>query len=186
MTVDDGASSEVVGAYCKWAADSGARFTFFVTGQFDAWRDNKKLLAPLVDSGQVQLGNHTWSHAALTSLSQAGVADELRRCKTFLKNTYGVDGTPYYRPPFGYRNAAVDQVAADLGYTMPTMWDGSLSDSGLVTEKFLIGAARKYFRAQRIVIGHANHDPVTHVYGRFTEIIRNRKLQMVTLDDYFA
>ena len=49
---------------------------------------------------------------------------------------------------------------------MPTLWDGSIADSGLVTEKFLIGMARKYFRAQRIVIGHANHDPVTQVFRR--------------------
>lgn len=185
LTVDDGASSEVVGAYAKWAADSGARFTFFVTGQYDAWRDNKKALAPLVESGQIQLGNHSWTHADLTALTAAGVAEELGRCEKLLKNTYGVTGTPYYRPPFGYRNAAVDKVAADLGYTMPTLWDGSLSDSGVVTEKFLIGAARRYFRAQRIVIGHANHEPVTRVYGRFNQIIADRRLQTVTLNDYF-
>ncbi|GAA3954820.1 polysaccharide deacetylase family protein [Gordonia caeni] len=185
LTVDDGASSAVVGAYAKWAVDSGARFTFFVTGQFDAWRENRAVLRPLVESGQVQLGNHSWTHADLTSLTARGVADELRRTKRFLRNEYGVDGTPYYRPPFGYRNALVDKVAADLGYTMPTLWDGSLSDSGLVTQKFLIGAARKYFRPQRLVIGHANHEPVTHVYGRFTEIIAHRRLQMVTLNDYF-
>ena len=32
---------------------------------------------------------------------------------------------------------------------------------------------------------HANHDPVTQVFGGFTRIIRRRKLQMVTLNDYF-
>lgn len=185
LTVDDGASSHVVRAYCEWARDSGARFTFFVTGQYDAWRDNRDVLRPLVESGQVQLGNHSWSHPALTSLSASGVAEELRRTKDFLLREYGVDGTPYYRPPFGYRDAQVDRVAADLGYTMPTLWDGSLSDSGLVTQQFLIGAARKYFRPQRLVIGHANHDPVTHVYGKFTDIVRHRRLQLVTLDDYF-
>ncbi len=186
LTVDDGASAAVVGAYCRWAVDSGARFTFFVTAQYESWRENRALLRPLVESGQVQLGNHTWSHPSLTSLSAAGVADELRRCERFLRNEFGVSGAPYFRPPFGYRNAAVDAVAADLGYTMPTLWDGSLSDSGVVTEKFLIGAARQYFRAQRVVIGHANHEPVTHVYGKFTDIIRHRKLQTVTLNDYFA
>ncbi|WP_448222538.1 polysaccharide deacetylase family protein [Gordonia iterans] len=186
LTVDDGSSSAVVAAYCQWANDSGARFTFFVTGQYDAWRENRSVLRPLVESGQVQLGNHSWTHADLTSLTAKGVAEELRRTKDFLRDEYGVDGTPYYRPPFGYRNATVDKVAADLGYTMPTLWDGSIADSGLVTEKFLIGMARKYFRPQRIVIGHANHDPVTRVYGKFNDIIAHRKLSMVTLDDVFA
>ncbi len=78
-------------------------------------------------------------------------------------------------------------MAADLGYTMPTLWYGSLSDSGLITERYLVQCARKYFRPQTVVIGHANHDPpVTKVYPELVEIIRHRKLRMVTLDDYFA
>lgn len=186
LTVDDGASSEVIGAYVEFARDTGARFTFFVTGSFDGWTDHRAELAPLVESGQIQLGNHTWTHPALTELSAKGIADELGRTKRFLKKNFGVDGTPYYRPPFGYHNAAVDAVAADLGYTMPTLWYGSLSDSGLITERYLVQCARKYFRPQTVVIGHANHDPVTKVYPELVEIIRHRKLRMVTLDDYFA
>lgn len=183
LTVDDGADADVVGAYARFARDTGARLTFFVTGSFDGWTAHRDVLRPLVDSGQVQLANHTWSHPSLVSLGGQGVARELERTKDFLRQNFGVDGTPFYRPPFGYRNAAVDAVAADLGYTVPTLWYGSLSDSGLVTEKYLLECARKYFREQAIVIGHANHAPVTRVYGQLTEIIRSRNLQLVTLAD---
>ncbi|QKT08760.1 polysaccharide deacetylase family protein [Gordonia sp. X0973] len=186
LTVDDGASSEVVRAYAAFARETGARFTFFVTGKYDSWRDNRDVLAPLVESGQIQLGNHTWTHPDLTSLAPQEVAQELQRNKEFLRNTFGVDGTPFYRPPYGFHNDEVDRVAADLGYTVPTLWYGSLSDSGVVTEQFLISAIRHYFLPQAIVIGHANHDPVTHVYQHFVNAIRDRHLQMVTLDDYFA
>ncbi|MET9326535.1 polysaccharide deacetylase family protein [Tsukamurella sp. NPDC003166] len=183
LTVDDGASAEVVGAYARFARDTGARLTFFVTGSFEGWTAHRDALRPLVDSGQVQLGNHTWSHPSLVSLGPQGVARELQRTKDFLRQNFGTDGTPYYRPPFGYHNAAVDAVAADLGYTVPTLWYGSLSDSGLVTEQYLLECARKYLREQAIVIGHANHATVTHVYGQLTEIIRSRNLQLVTLND---
>lgn len=186
LTVDDGASAEVVGAYIQWAKDTGARFTFFVTASYPGWLAHRATLRPLVESGQIQLGNHTWSHPALTSLTAAGVADELNRTKSFLRNHFGVDGTPYFRPPYGYHNSTVDKVAADSGYTMPTLWYGSLSDSGLITEKYLLQCARKYFRPQAVVIGHANHLPVTHVYPQLTEIIRSRGLRLVTLTDYFA
>ena len=186
LTVDDGASSEVVGAYIRFARDTGARFTFFVTGGFDSWTDHKAELRPLVESGQIQLGNHTWTHADLTSLSTEGVADELSRCKRFLRNTFGVDGTPFFRPPYGYHNETVDAVATDLGYTTPVLWFGSLSDSGLITERYLVQCARQYFHPQTVIIGHANHPPVTHVYPTLVEIIRERRLNMVTLDDYFV
>lgn len=183
LTVDDGASSEVVGAYIQFAKDTGARFTFFVTGYYPAWIDHRDALRPLVDSGQIQLANHTWDHADLTSLREVEVADELSRCKLFLRNTFGVTGWPYYRPPFGRHNSTVDRIAADLGYKVPVMWYGSLSDSGLITENYLVECAHQYFNPQTIVIGHANFPPVTRCYGQLVDIIRERKLALVTLDD---
>ncbi|WP_258195487.1 polysaccharide deacetylase family protein [Rhodococcus sp. OK519] len=185
LTVDDGTSADVVGAYIQFAKDTGARFTFFVTAVYDSWTVHKDALRPLVESGQIQLGSHTWDHPDLTKLSTTAAASQFQRTKTFLHNTFGVDGTPYYRPPFGYRNPAVDRIAADHGYTVPTLWHGSLSDSGLITEQYLLECARKYFVAQSIVIGHANHLPVTRVYGQLVDIIRERNLSMVTLDDVF-
>lgn len=185
LTVDDGDNSDVVGAYIDFARDTGARFTFFVTGVFRSWREHRNALLPLVESGQIQLGNHTWDHPRLTTLSDKGVADQLNRNKQFLQNTFGVDGTPFYRPPYGRHNAAVDRVAAELGYTAPTMWYGTLGDDQVISEKTLLQNARTYFRAQAVVIGHANHPAVTHVYPQLAEIMRERKLTMVTLDDYF-
>ncbi|MGW5386451.1 polysaccharide deacetylase family protein [Nocardia sp. NPDC003963] len=183
LTVDDGVSAEVVGAYIRFARDTGARFTFFVTACYDSWLAHRDELRPLVEAGQVQLANHTWSHADLTAGSEAAVADELSRCKLFLHNIFGVTGAPYYRPPFGRHNATVDRIAADLGYTVPVMWYGSLSDSGLITEQYLVECAHKYFNPQSIVIGHANFPPVTHCYGQLVDIIRERNLSLVTLDD---
>ncbi|MEU1980643.1 polysaccharide deacetylase family protein [Nocardia sp. NPDC019395] len=183
LTVDDGASAEVVGAYIKFAKDTGARFTFFVTAYYQSWTEHRDELRPLVESGQIQLANHTWDHADLTALPELAVADDLSRCKLFLRNTFGVDGMPYYRPPFGRRNATVDRIAADLGYRVPVMWYGSLSDSGLITEQYLLECAHKYFNPQAIVIGHANFPPVTRCYGQLVDIIRERKLSLVTLDD---
>ncbi|MEV6277198.1 polysaccharide deacetylase family protein [Nocardia sp. NPDC051832] len=183
LTVDDGASPEVVGAYIQFAKDTGARFTFFVTAHYDSWAIHRNALRPLVDSGQIQLANHTWSHADLTAISGSTVAYQLEAAKTYLHNNFGTDGTPYYRPPFGRHNSTVDRIAADLGYTVPTMWYGSLSDSGVITEDYLIECAYKYFNPQTIIIGHANAPAVTHCYGRLVDIIKERNLSMVTLND---
>ena len=185
LTVDDGANTDVVRLYTQFAADTGIRLTYFVNGMYPSWTDNRALLRPLVDSGQIQLGNHTWSHPDLTALSSSEVADQLTRNHQFLANTYGVDAAPFYRPPYGYHNASVRTVAADLGYTATTLWDGSLSDSSVITEDFLLSMADKYFTPQRIVIGHLNHMPVTHVYGQLVDLIRSRNLRTVTLRDVF-
>jgi peptidoglycan/xylan/chitin deacetylase (PgdA/CDA1 family) len=185
LTLDDGVNSEVVRAYTQLAKDTGLRLTFFVNGIYDSWTENLALLRPLVESGQIQLGNHTWSHPDLTTLTKSQIAQQLSRNDEFLKKTYRVGAKPYFRPPYAKHNAAVDAVAADLGYTVPTLWSGSLSDSTLITEEYIVKMADKYFTPQDIVIGHLNHLPVTHVYPQLIDIIRSRNLRTVTLNDVF-
>lgn len=186
LTLDDGVSTEVVRAYTQFAKDTGIRLTYFVNGTYPSWTDNLALLRPLVDSGQIQLGNHTWSHPDLTTVSAGRIADELTRNDIFLKNTYGVDAAPYFRPPYGKHNASVDSVAADLGYTAVTLWSGSLADSTVITEDYIVKMANQYFTPGSIVIGHLNHLPVTHVYPQLVDIIGSRNLRTVTLDDVFV
>jgi peptidoglycan/xylan/chitin deacetylase (PgdA/CDA1 family) len=185
LTVDDGVSSDVVRLYTQFAKDTGVRLTFFVNGTYRSWTDNLALLRPLVESGQIQLANHTWSHPDLTTLPKSRVAEQISRNDEFLKMNYGVDARPYFRPPYGRHNPTVDALAADMGYTTVTMWCGSLSDSTVVTEDFIVTMANRYFTAQSIVIGHLNHLPVTRVYPRLVEIIRARQLRTVTLNDVF-
>lgn len=184
-TVDDGADTEVVRLYTQFAKDTGVRLTYFVTGAYRSWTENSELLRPLVESGQIQLANHTWTHPDLTKLSPSQIADELGRTDAFLRNTYGVDAAPYFRPPYGHHNAEVDAVAADLGYQVPTLWCGDLRDSALLPEDEIVRTAYQFFAPQNIVIGHLNHPPITHVYGQLVDIIRARRLRTVTLNDVF-
>jgi peptidoglycan/xylan/chitin deacetylase (PgdA/CDA1 family) len=185
LTVDDGVSSEVVRLYTRFARDTGVRLTFFLNGVNKSWTENRDELRPLVDSGQIQLGNHTWSHPDLTTVSTSRIRDELTRNDRFMKDAYGVDAAPYFRPPYGKRNSVVDTVAADLGYTVPTLWSGSLADSTVITEDYIVKMANQYFTPRTIVLGHLNHLPVTHVYGQLVDIIRARNIRTVTLNDVF-
>jgi peptidoglycan/xylan/chitin deacetylase (PgdA/CDA1 family) len=53
----------------------------------------------------------------------------------------------------------------------------------VVNQDFIVTMADTHFRPRTIVIGHLNHPPVTHVYGRLIDIIRSRRLRTVTLND---
>ena len=185
-TIDDGANAEVIAAYAAFASATGVRLTMFVTGSYSAWDENVDVLAPLIASGQVQLGNHTWSHPDLTSLDDTGVAEELLRNHDFITETFGVDARPFYRPPFGYHDDRVDAIAAELGYRVPTLWYGSLSDSGEVPATLIVDLAHQWFLPQHIVIGHLNWMPVTTVFDELRGIIAERGLTTVTLNDVFS
>ena len=185
ITLDDGVDTGVVRAYCQLAKDTGIRLTMFVTGVYSSWTDNRDLLLPLVESGQIQLGNHTWIHPNLTRLTGRQIADELEQTDRFLKNTFGVDGTPYYRPPYGAYDDRVTSVAADLGYTTTTLWNGNLGDDQVLAPRDIVAHADQYYTAQSVVIGHLNHPPVTGVYHQLVDLVASRNLRTVTLNDVF-
>ncbi|KNC17820.1 hypothetical protein AC792_13305 [Arthrobacter sp. RIT-PI-e] len=184
-TVDDGSDAEVVRLYIDFARTTGTRLTFFLNGSYPAWSQHARLLQPLVASGQIQLGNHTWSHADLTGLDDAGIVDELQRNHDFIVSTYGIDPRPYYRPPYGYRDGRTDAAAASIGYTCPVMWYGSLADSGLRTDQEIIDLAHRWFQPAHIVIGHLNFLPVTRVFPHLHQLLTDRALTTITLDDLF-
>jgi peptidoglycan/xylan/chitin deacetylase (PgdA/CDA1 family) len=186
LTIDDGTSTEVVGAFAAFAADSGVRLTFFPNGCYRSWTDNAAALRPLVDSGQVAFGNHTWSHPDLTTLPDQQVAEEITRNQEFLRTTFGVRDTPFLRPPYGARNDRIDRIAADLGHPTVALWNGTFDDSRVLTADELLAAAREWFTAQTIVVGHANHPAITTVYGDLLALIADRGLRTVTLADVWA
>jgi peptidoglycan/xylan/chitin deacetylase (PgdA/CDA1 family) len=186
LTIDDGVNSEVVAAFAAFAADTGTRLTFFPNGCYRSWTDNAEAIRPLVESGQVAFGNHTWSHPDLTTLGDQEVAEEITRNQEFLRTTFGVADSPFLRPPFGARDERIDRIAADLGHPTVAMWNGTLEDSRVLSAGELLAAAQKWFTPQTIVVGHANHPTVTTVYGELLELIEERKLRTVTLADVWA
>jgi peptidoglycan/xylan/chitin deacetylase (PgdA/CDA1 family) len=186
LTVDDGTSTEVVGAFVDLASRTGVRLTFFPNGSYRSWTDVAPALRPLVESGQVSFGNHTWSHPDLTTLSDQQVADEITRADDFLRATYGVGSTPFLRPPYGAHTDRVDRVAADLGHPTIALWDGTLGDDTIITPAQLLGYAQQWFHAQHIVVGHANHPTVTQVMSDLMTLIEERQLVTVTLADVWS
>jgi peptidoglycan/xylan/chitin deacetylase (PgdA/CDA1 family) len=186
LTIDDGTNSDVVAAFAAFAVDAGVRLTFFPNGRYSSWQDNAVVLRPLVESGQVALGNHTWSHPDLTRLGDREIAEEIGRNRDFLAGTFGVRDTPFFRPPFGARDERVDRISADQGHPTVVMWNATLADSRVLTPAELMAAARKWFTAQAVVVGHANHPTVTTVYGELLDLIAERGLRTVTLADVWA
>ncbi|SET36165.1 Peptidoglycan/xylan/chitin deacetylase, PgdA/CDA1 family [Geodermatophilus poikilotrophus] len=185
LTLDDGTSSEVVGSVCRFVEDSGVRLTLFPNGRYSSWEENADRLQPLVDSGKVALGNHTWSHPDLTTLSEDGIAEEIGRNRDWIESTFGVR-TPFMRPPFGSHDDRVDRISADLGHPTIVMWNGTLEDNRLLTPAELMAAAREWFTAQAVIVGHVNQPTITTVYGELLELIAERGLQTVTLADVWS
>jgi peptidoglycan-N-acetylglucosamine deacetylase len=187
LTIDDGYDRATVAAYVRFATDTGIPLTFNPNGTYAAvWTPHAAALRPLIEAGQVQIGNHTFDHKDLRSLSDSAIRAQVERNDDWVRRTFGITTRPWFRPPFGFRTERTDAAVAAAGYTRILMWNGSLGDSALLTPKVLMEQASLYLRPGVIMLGHANHKTVTGLYKQLTDLIRHRDLQPVTLDAVFG
>ena len=135
---------------------------------------------------QVQMGNHTWDHANLLPLSSGAIAKEITRNEEWIQTTFGVTGRPYFRPPYGYYNKLVEQVAGDLGYTQILMWNGTFGDATPETPTQILALAEQWLKPGTIMLGHLNHPTILGLFDQIEAIIAERNLEPVTLDEMFG
>jgi peptidoglycan/xylan/chitin deacetylase (PgdA/CDA1 family) len=187
LTVDDGFCADCVSGYVDFVRRTGIHLTFCPNGIYaHEWEPHAPVLRPLIEAGQIQLMNHTFDHKDLTVLAAAGVRAQLDRNEEWIGKTFGTSTRPYYRPPFGRHTAEVQAAAAKSGYRVMTLWNGSYSDSTLITPEFLMSQAERYLRPGNIVIGHANHPTVLGLFDQIEALIKQRGLRPVTLDEMFG
>lgn len=187
LTIDDGFSSETVSAYVEFAQSTGTHLTFNPNGVYaPIWSKHADTLRPLVEAGQVQIGNHTFSHKDVKKLSRRGIEEELQRNEDWVAETFGTSTRPWFRPPFGFHDERTDEVAADNGWTHVLLWNGSFGDAAVLTQQVLMEQARTWLRAGTVMLGHANHPTVTHLYPQLLALLTERGLTPVTLNEAFS
>lgn len=184
-TVDDGTSPEAVQRYIRLAQQNDLRLTFFVYSSMGSWLRNRKDLLPLVESGQIQMANHTAHHPFLPGLSSKEIKRELMGAHNFIEKYFGVDARPFYRPPYGGISKRVVEVAADIGYTKTMLWSGSLGDASNIHSSRLLQLARSSFYDGSVVLAHANNLTFTKVLPKVLQDIQSKELNLVTLNDAF-
>jgi peptidoglycan/xylan/chitin deacetylase (PgdA/CDA1 family) len=187
LTIDDGFCKDCVAGYVNFVRRTGIHITFSPNGTYaSSWAPQADTLKPLIERQQVQIINHTFSHKDMRQMTDAQITAELERNEHWVNRTFGITTRPYYRPPFGFHNPHVDGVAGTLGYTKAVMWDGSYSDSEVITPEFLISQAQLYLKPGVIMLGHANHPTVLGLFDQIMALIRQRDLTPVTLDEMFG
>ena len=185
-TVDDGASTEGIKDYLDFMQEHDLRMTFFITSQYPGWISNRVQVQELVDSGSLQLANHTHLHPSLRSVSNSRIVEELTRCGKFIQDTFGVQSKPFFRPPYGDINSRVASIASDLGYTSAIMWSGSLGDTASQRRQSIVQMGDKYIKDGIILLDHFNSRTPKPVLEKLLKFLVDRKLRTVTLDDVFV
>lgn len=185
-TIDDGTNITMINDYVQLAKKHDLRLTFFVYSGMQGWKKLAPKIKPMVESGQIQIANHTARHPDLTQLSTHQIQKELWDCHQFILKHYGIDARPFFRPPYGAVNRKVVKAAAAIGYTSPVMWSGTLADATRISTSGIWNNARRYIGNEVILLAHANNTQTAHIFGKILHRIRAKGLKLVTLNDAFA
>ncbi|GJJ70977.1 peptidoglycan-N-acetylglucosamine deacetylase [Entomortierella parvispora] len=111
LTYDDGPSEDSIRLYDYLLAKK-QKATLFVVGSRVISR--KEILQRAYKEGH-HIAIHTWSHSAMTSLTNEQIVAELKWTEKAIFDAIGV--TPlYWRPPYGDVDNRVRAIATQLGY----------------------------------------------------------------------
>ena len=185
-TVDDGASPEAIRGYAEFSKRTNTRLTFFINASYTGFKEHVSLLRPLVQSGQIQVANHTYNHADLTTLDAEGVKEELQRNEDEIMSMFGVSSKPYFRPPYGRYNDAVLKAAGEIGFTRPVMWNGTTGDEAKTSSRVIYMRCIRYMLPQQIVLGHLNYETIIPILDKVKGLLDDRGLTAVTVRDYYG
>lgn len=111
LTFDDGPDARYTPEILDILAKYHARATFFVVGQCAA--ANRTLLCRMVTEGH-ELGNHTWTHASLPTVSASRIRLELARTNQVIEDAVGRK-VRWFRPPYGALDARARKIAWAAG-----------------------------------------------------------------------
>ncbi|MFR9710898.1 delta-lactam-biosynthetic de-N-acetylase [Paenibacillus sp. MB22_1] len=87
---------------------------FFVTGHYI--KDQPELLKRMVAEGHL-IGNHSWSHPDMATISDAQIREELEKVKQATAQVTGQAKMDFLRPPRGIFSDRTLRVTKELGYT---------------------------------------------------------------------
>ena len=118
LTFDDGPARGLTVRLVQTLERLHVPATFFMVGSRVSTAPHA---AQVVARAGFAVGNHTWSHAFLTRLSDPAVRSEIRRTASIL-HRLGVPETTLMRPPYGDIDPRVRADVEALGL-VPVLWD---------------------------------------------------------------
>ncbi|MGG0821313.1 polysaccharide deacetylase family protein [Paenibacillus turicensis] len=114
FTFDDGPDAQFTRQILNIFSKVNGKATFFMVGeQMDA---NEEIAREVYEAGH-EIGNHTYSHPDLTTLSLEEATIELQRMDDRIRKLTGKSPSSF-RPPFFQINTSIAELATNAGYAM--------------------------------------------------------------------
>jgi len=180
LTFDDGWNPRTLRQIYRILVRERVPATFFVTGIYvqrapALWRQ--------IAAAGFPLANHSYLHRDTRDLEPRVEAMDLELTREVVERTTGTPILPYYRPPYGARNAQTDRLAAAAGFPYVVLWDTTAADTA---ERPTVGSVVRSATAGRsgsIVLLHAGPLVTPRALPAIIARYRARGFRFVTLPE---
>ncbi len=174
LTFDDGPhpvyTEKMLGILEKYQIPA----TFFLLGQqVDEYGE---LVKEIADKGHL-IGNHTYHHVQITTLSTEQAYEEINETSEHIKNLIGY-GTEYVRPPFGTWNEGLEQEM-DL---IPVMWTIDTLDWTTGNVDWIVDRVVKNAKEDDIILMHDSYKSTVQAVDRIIPLLEADGFEFVTVD----
>lgn len=178
LTFDDGPDQVLTPKLLDILAAENVKATFYVVGQrVAAWPG---IVQRAFQEGH-EIGNHTWDHPQLTSLSSREVQAEFSKTDAAIKAATGV-APATIRAPYGSQSARIAEIAAPRPLVL---WDTDTLD-WLHQDRDYVTRAADRAPVGKIVLLHDIHRPTIAAVPGIIKDLKARGLSFVTISEFLA
>ncbi|MCI8669133.1 MAG: polysaccharide deacetylase family protein [Lachnospiraceae bacterium] len=175
LTFDDGPAGSKTGRLLDALEQYGAHATFFIVGnRIPGDEENIKRAAAL----GCEVGNHSYSHAKLTSLDDASVANEIHSVAETIKSLTG-QNTVICRPPYG----AVDERVQAVVDAPVILWSIDTRDWETRNAAQTIANIQQNVQDGDIILMHDIHAESVDAAVQIIPWLQQQGYQLVTVSE---
>ena len=174
---------------CAWGADdipdiidilsqNGVTATFFMVGD---WVEKYPDAVKLMYENNMELGNHSDSHAHVNNLSYEKNIVDMKACNSKLKDLTGEE-VKFYRGPYGEYNNTVIQAAESLNMKV-IQWDIDTLDYTGKTADEMCERIKKKLRSGSIILMHNDTEYTAKGLQEIINCINEEGYEIVPLSE---
>ncbi|WP_162012147.1 polysaccharide deacetylase family protein [Streptococcus sp. S784/96/1] len=178
LTFDDGPNPSSTTRILDTLKQYNAKATFFVLG--NSVVGNEAILKREVAEGH-EVGNHTWSHPSLPSLSVNDIKWQMEETTKVITAAIGKP-VKFMRPPYGATNATVQ---ATVGYPQ-ILWDVDTLDWKNRNTQAILANIQSQVRPGAVILMHDIHGTTADALPTILDYLVNQGYQFVTLSELYG
>ena len=172
LTFDDGPHSKLTPKLLDLLKQEKIKAMFFVLGINVASNNNIEIVKRAYEEGHI-IGNHTYFHRNLRSLTDFEIKSEILNTEEFIKEFMPIPKP--FRPPYGATNSKINKIVQELGY-VNVLWNVDTLDWKDKSIKWVENSITQIdAREYNVVLMHDTYESTINNVSELIKAVKSNK-----------